>query len=77
LEEQSAKKKILDIYHDEKLFKIGIIDIPAFYIDFEAMRKGDPKYKYDPRREQGGALCHSPSPLGRAVQGGEARCAWH
>jgi carboxyl-terminal processing protease len=45
LEEQSAKKKILDIYHDEKLSKIGIIDIPAFYIDFEAMRKGDPNYK--------------------------------
>ena len=27
------------------MFKLGIIDIPAFYIDFEAMRKGDPNYK--------------------------------
>ncbi|ARN76479.1 tail-specific protease [Oceanicoccus sagamiensis] len=45
LEEQSAQKKVLDIYHNDKLSKIGIIDIPAFYIDFEAMRKGDPKYK--------------------------------
>ena len=45
LEEQSAQKKVLDIYHNDKLSKIGIIDIPAFYIDFEAMRKGDPQYK--------------------------------
>jgi carboxyl-terminal processing protease len=45
LEEQSAQKKVLDIYHDDKLSKIGIIDIPAFYIDFDAMRKGDPQYK--------------------------------
>ena len=45
LEEQSAQKKVLDIFDDNKLSKIGIIDIPAFYIDFEAMRKGDPQYK--------------------------------
>ncbi|WP_101757088.1 carboxy terminal-processing peptidase [Oceanicoccus sp. KOV_DT_Chl] len=45
LEEQSAKKKILEIYHEDKLSRIGIIDIPAFYIDFDAMRKGDPNYK--------------------------------
>ncbi|MGK0499996.1 MAG: carboxyl-terminal processing protease [Oceanicoccus sp.] len=45
LEEQSAKKQVLDIYHDDKLSRIGIIDIPAFYIDFEAMRRGDPEYK--------------------------------
>lgn len=45
LEEQSAQKKVLDIYHDNKLSKIGIIDIPAFYIDFKAMRNGDPQYK--------------------------------
>jgi carboxyl-terminal processing protease len=45
LEEQSAKKKVLDIYHDDKLSRIGIIDIPAFYIDFEALRNGDPNYK--------------------------------
>jgi len=45
LEEQSAQKKILDIYKDDQLYKIGIIDIPAFYIDFGAMRKGDKNYK--------------------------------
>ncbi len=45
LEEQSAQKKILDIHHDDKMSRIGIIDIPAFYIDFEAMRNGDLAYK--------------------------------
>jgi carboxyl-terminal processing protease len=45
LEEQSAKKKVLDIYHNNKLSRIGIIDVPAFYIDFEALRAGDLNYK--------------------------------
>ena len=45
LEEQSAQKKIIEIMHDDKVKKVGVIDIPAFYIDFEAMRRGDPDYK--------------------------------
>ena len=45
LEEQSAQKKVIDIFQDGELHKIGIIDIPAFYIDFDAMRKGDKNYK--------------------------------
>ncbi|MEH6590281.1 MAG: carboxy terminal-processing peptidase [Halioglobus sp.] len=46
LEEQSAQKEILTIptpNGGEK--KVGVIDIPAFYIDFEAMRRGDKDYK--------------------------------
>ncbi len=45
LEEQSAQKKILDIPADGETMKVGVIDIPAFYIDFEAMRRGDEDYK--------------------------------
>lgn len=45
LEEQSAKKQILDIWHDDRSVKVGVINIPTFYIDFEAMRRGDPNYK--------------------------------
>ena len=45
LEEQSAQKKIIKILHEGQLKKVGVIDIPAFYIDFEAMRRGDPNYK--------------------------------
>lgn len=45
LEEQSAKKSVLNIKNNNTPFKIGIISIPAFYIDFEARQKGDPDYK--------------------------------
>lgn len=45
LEEQSAKKEVLEIMNDGKPFKIGVITIPAFYSDFEAMQKGDKNYK--------------------------------
>jgi carboxyl-terminal processing protease len=45
LEEQSAQKKVLEIPDGDKIIKVGVIDIPAFYIDFDAMRRGDKDYK--------------------------------
>ena len=45
LEEQSAQKEILDVPIDGENMTVGVIDIPAFYIDFEAMRRGDKDYK--------------------------------
>tara|TARA_R110000823_G_scaffold305166_3_gene427118 strand:+ start:47948 stop:50053 length:2106 start_codon:yes stop_codon:yes gene_type:complete len=45
LEEQSAQKKILEIPNGEHPIKIGVITIPAFYIDFDAMRRGEKDYK--------------------------------
>lgn len=45
LEEQSAQKKVLEIPDGDKVIKVGVIDIPAFYIDFDAMRRGDKEYK--------------------------------
>ena len=45
LEEQSAQKKVLEIPNGDKIIKVGVIDIPAFYIDFDAMRRGDKEYK--------------------------------
>ena len=45
LEEQAAKSKIIEIQKNMKKFKIGIIDLPAFYIDFEAWRNRDPNYR--------------------------------
>ncbi|MEM9234103.1 MAG: carboxy terminal-processing peptidase, partial [Pseudomonadota bacterium] len=48
LEEQSAQKEILEIPAgggSDKTVKVGVIDIPAFYIDFDAMRRGDEDYK--------------------------------
>lgn len=45
LEEQSAQKKVLEVPGIDKTVKVGVIDIPAFYIDFDAMRRGDKDYK--------------------------------
>jgi carboxyl-terminal processing protease len=45
LEEQSAQKKILEIPNGDDIVKVGVIDIPAFYIDFDAMRRNEKDYK--------------------------------
>ena len=45
LEEKSAQSKIIEIEQNGEQLKLGVIDIPAFYMDFEAYRKRDPEYK--------------------------------
>ncbi len=45
LEEQAAKKSVLKLNHDGRDYKLGVIEIPAFYLDFKAYRAGDPEYK--------------------------------
>ncbi|WP_372741180.1 carboxy terminal-processing peptidase, partial [Neptunomonas sp.] len=45
LEEQAAQKRILNVKHNDKDYKLGVIDIPAFYIDFAALQRGDKNYK--------------------------------
>lgn len=45
LEEQAAKKSVLKLKQDGKDYKLGVIEIPAFYLDFKAFRAGDPNYK--------------------------------
>ena len=45
LEDQSAKKTIKTITSGGKTYKIGVIQLPAFYADFKAMQAGDKNYK--------------------------------
>lgn len=45
LQDQEAKGTIRKIKVDGKDKKIGVIDLPSFYIDFEAAYKGKPDYK--------------------------------
>jgi len=45
LEEQAAKSLIVNIPNNNSNLKIGIIDLPAFYIDFNAWRDRDPNYR--------------------------------
>lgn len=45
LEEKSAQSSIINITNKGKNYKLGVIEIPTFYMDFEAYRKRDPNYK--------------------------------
>lgn len=45
LEDQAAKKSVITLNHDGHDYKLGVIAIPAFYLDFKAYRDGDPNYK--------------------------------
>ena len=45
LEEQDAASKIIEVQNGRKTSRIGIIEIPTFYIDFKAAQTGDPNYK--------------------------------
>ena len=45
LEDQAAKKKELEINRSGKIYKIGIIELPTFYMDFEAYKKNRFDYK--------------------------------
>ncbi len=45
LEDKSAKSEYLEIEHEGKNLKIGVITIPSFYSDFDARRSGVEDYK--------------------------------
>lgn len=45
LEDQAAKKTVFELTDGDSLYKLGVIDIPAFYLDFNAYRNRDPNYK--------------------------------
>ncbi|UKJ07856.1 carboxy terminal-processing peptidase [Solitalea lacus] len=44
LSEQQAQSEVKQVNYNGKLYKIGVISVPAFYIDWDAMRKKDPNY---------------------------------
>ena len=45
LEDQAAKKKKVEIYKPNKSYNIGVIDLPAFYMDFDAFSRNQFNYK--------------------------------
>src|SRR5690606_22582044 len=45
-EEQSAKKEVKEVKGaDGKTYKIGVIKVPGFYLNFKEMQAGNPDYK--------------------------------
>ena len=45
LEEQAARKKLLTLRRGGHDYRIGVIEIPTFYVDFKALKQGDPSYR--------------------------------
>ena len=45
MEEQSAKKSIIEIPDGAVKRRVGVISLPTFYLDFDARRRGDKDYK--------------------------------
>ena len=45
VEEQAAKKSVIDVKHGETTRRVGVISLPTFYQDFDARRRGDANYK--------------------------------
>ena len=45
LEEQAAKKEIIEVESQTGLAKLGVIDLPSFYSDFDGKHTNDPDYR--------------------------------
>ena len=45
LEQQAAKKSIIPVAEGQMTRRIGVISLPAFYVDFAAQGRGDPNFK--------------------------------
>ena len=45
LEQQAAKKSILEVKEGHKTRRIGVISLPTFYQDFEARKQGDKNFR--------------------------------
>ncbi len=45
LEEKSAQKRVIEIEEENQTYRIGVLEVPAFYMDFEAYRARDPDFK--------------------------------
>lgn len=52
LEEQAAKSSVVDVLRDETTKRIGVIDLPTFYLDAAAMSRGEPDFRSTTRDVQ-------------------------
>ena len=52
LEEQSAQKEIIEVEQGERKIKVGVIDIPTFYIDFQGRQEGKADFRSTTRDVQ-------------------------
>ncbi len=45
MEEQAAKSEVIEIKQEDKSYQIGVIDLPSFYVDFQARYEGKKDYR--------------------------------
>ena len=45
LEEQAAKRRIIDVPDGDSVRRLGVISLPGFYEDFEGRRRDEPDYR--------------------------------
>ncbi len=45
LEDNAAKGSVIQVHSGDREYSLGIIDIPSFYLDINAMRNRDPEYR--------------------------------
>ena len=45
VEEQAAKKSVIDVKQGDTTRRVGVISLPTFYQDFDARRRGDANFK--------------------------------
>lgn len=45
LEDQAAKKEVINYQLQGRAVKLGVISLPSFYMDYDSYQKGDPNYK--------------------------------
>jgi carboxyl-terminal processing protease len=45
IEEQAAKKQVIEVKDGATTRRVGVIQLPTFYLDFDARRRGDRDYK--------------------------------
>jgi carboxyl-terminal processing protease len=44
LEDQTARKQVIEYPNGDHTVKVGVITLPSFYFDYEAYQKGDPNF---------------------------------
>ncbi len=49
LEDQSARAETIEVPHNGRDYKVGIIHLPTFYLDFEAASRGEEDFKSSTR----------------------------
>jgi carboxyl-terminal processing protease len=49
LEDQSAKQEVVELSYNDRDYKIGVINLPTFYFDFEAAARGEEDFKSSTR----------------------------